>query len=647
MGNIRILSEVLANQIAAGEVVERPASCVKELIENSLDAGAQSIRVAIEDGGISSIVVQDDGCGMDEEDAKLAFARHATSKIRHPRDLLRIATMGFRGEALASIAAVSRVVLQTRMADQPNGVEVTVAGGEVSETARPVGMPPGTRIEVRDLFYNTPARLKYLRSVATEQARCVDVVHKAALSRPDVAFRCDVGGHTVFQTSGRGDVREVLATLYGVGEARQFLELSASTPDYRVRAWIGRPNQAKASRQYGHLFVNHRVIRNLALHQAVVAGYGSRLMVNRHPVYALYIEMDPGLVDVNIHPHKSEVRFSEERDLVQLIQQAVRDTLDQALLVPDARIRGRSAPRPTSAVQAELQLAAQEDRVPYRADQVNGPGRTWHRPAASVPESASRSVPSKPSVQASNPPRATAAPVSREVWNEALRPPEAMRPPELSGESESAATAATEEVTEAPTRPAEWRLRPIGQALGMYIVADDGEHLYVIDQHAAHERVLYERFSKRMQAAEVHSIALLSPLSLSLSGEQYAAVVQNAELLNEMGLEFEPFGGRAVLLRRIPSIWEGLDYQRLVEDFLQSLTELTGRGDVRQVLRDVIVRKACKAAVKANEYLSDMEIDALCKALSTLEDPFHCPHGRPVFIRLSSRDLEKEFRRIV
>jgi DNA mismatch repair protein MutL len=647
MGNIRILSEVLANQIAAGEVVERPASCVKELIENSLDAGARSIRVAIEDGGISSIVVQDDGCGMDEEDAKLAFARHATSKIRHPRDLLRIATMGFRGEALASIAAVSRVVLQTRMADQPNGVEVTVAGGEVSDTARPVGMPPGTRIEVRDLFYNTPARLKYLRSVATEQARCVDVVHKAALSRPDVAFRCDVGGHTVFQTSGRGDVREVLATLYGVGEARQFLEVSASTPDYRVKAWIGRPNQAKASRQYAHLFVNHRVIRNLALHQAVVAGYGSRLMVNRHPVYALYIEMDPALVDVNIHPHKSEVRFSEERDLVQLIQQAVRDTLDQALLVPDARIRGRSGPRPPSAVQAELQLAAQEDRAPYRAHQGNAGGRTWHRPAASVPASAPPSVPSKPpvlskpSVQSSDSPRATAGPVSREVWHEALRPPEP------NGESESAATEVSEEINEAPTRPAEWRLRPIGQALGMYIVADDGEHLYVIDQHAAHERVLYERFSARMKAAEVHSIALLSPLSLTLSGEQYAAVVQNAELLAEMGLEFEPFGGRAVLLRRIPSIWEGLDYQRLVEDFLQSLTELTGRGDVRQVLRDVIVRKACKAAVKANEYLSDMEIDALCKALSTLEDPFHCPHGRPVFIRLSSRDLEKEFRRIV
>ncbi len=633
MGNIQILSEVLANQIAAGEVVERPASCVKELIENSLDAGAKSIRVAIEDGGISSIVVQDDGCGMDEEDAKLAFARHATSKIRHPRDLLRIATMGFRGEALASIGAVARVVLQTRMADQPDGVEVTVAGGEVSQTPRPVGMPPGTRIEVRDLFYNTPARLKYLRTVATEQARCVDVVHKAALSRPDVAFRCDVGGHTVFQTSGRGDVREVLATLYGVGEARQFLEVTASTPDYRITAWIGRPNQAKASRQYGHLFVNHRVIRNIAIHQAVVAGYGSRLMVNRHPVYALYIEMDPALVDVNIHPHKSEVRFSEERDLVQLVQQAVRETLDQALLVPDARIRGRTFERPQPSVQAELKLAAQEEQVPYRAEQVTESARKWQRPVA--PPS------STPLGRRSDALRTAAAPAAQKTWNEALRPPE---PPPV---QEPDVTEETAPSADAPARPPEWRLRPIGQALGMYIVADDGEHLYVIDQHAAHERVLYERFSARMQAAEVHSVALITPLSLTLSGEQYSAVVENAELLAEMGLEFEPFGGRDMLLRRIPSIWEGLDYQQLVEDFLQSLTELTGRGDVRKVLRDVIVRKACKAAVKANEYLSDMEIDALCRALSTLEDPFHCPHGRPVFIRLSSRDLEKEFRRIV
>ncbi len=649
MGQIQILPEILANQIAAGEVVERPASCVKELLENSLDAGAKSIYVSLEEGGISSITVQDDGCGMDEVDARLAFARHATSKIKHQRDLFRIATLGFRGEALASIAAVARVTLQTRPHESSHGIQVVVEGGDVVVESTPIGMPPGTKIEVRDLFYNTPARLKYLRSVATEQARCIDVVHQAALARPDVAFRCDVSGHTVFRTSGRGDVLDVLAVLYGVGEAKQFLQIAKESADYKVTGWVGRPTQSKSSRSHARLYINQRPIRNIAVHQAVVAGYGHRLMVGKHPMYVINIQMDPTLVDVNIHPHKAEVRFSEERDLVQLVQQAVREALDEAFLVPTVSLLGgKPLERPKSSVQTQLSLSATEQKPSYT---IPAPVREAH-PSAHRETAATSTQDPRVNGRSQGEGR-----VSTDAWKRVLMPnPERsdVRPEQtdLVMSQESSAVYEDPAPTGLPAasvdlRPSDWKLRPIGQALGMYIVADDGENLYIIDQHAAHERVLYEKFSKRMQETEVQSIQLLTPLTLTLSGQQLTAVQDNLELLVDMGLVFEPFGGREVLLRSIPCIWEGLDYPRLVDDFLQALVEATGKSDVRDVLRERVVTKACKAAVKANEYLSSLEIDALCEALSTLEDPFHCPHGRPVFIRLSSHDLEKEFRRIV
>ncbi|MCL6518164.1 MAG: DNA mismatch repair endonuclease MutL, partial [Alicyclobacillus sp.] len=314
------MSEVLANQIAAGEVVERPASCVKELVENSLDAQARHVRVVLEEGGIARILVQDDGTGMDEADLVLATARHATSKVRHVRDLQRIQTLGFRGEALASIAAVARVRLASRPHGAEQGVEVQVEGGERTNGPRPVGMPPGTVVEVRDLFYNTPARLKYLRAVQTEQARCLEVLQRAALARPDVGFRCETGGRVLWQTPGDSRPLSVMAALFGAGEAGQLLHVARATADYRIEAWIGRPTQARSSRAHAHLFVNRRPIRNPAIHQAVVAAFGQRLMTGRHPLYVMYLEMDPALVDVNVHPHKSEVRFSEERDLTALVQ---------------------------------------------------------------------------------------------------------------------------------------------------------------------------------------------------------------------------------------------------------------------------------------------------------------------------------------
>lgn len=636
MGQIRVMTEALANQIAAGEVVERPASCVKELVENSLDAGAQSIYVAVEEGGIEGIVVQDDGSGMDPEDAQLAFSRHATSKLLQAHDLFRVQTLGFRGEALASIAAVSRVDMLTRRQDAESGVHVRGQGSELAGTVGPVGLPAGTRIEVKDLFFNTPARLKYLRSVNTEQARCVEVVQRAALSRPDVAFRMDVSNHTVFRTTGNGRSLDVLAVLYGVGEAQQLIEVRAENADYKLHGYIGRPTQGRAARTHTHLFINGRSVRNLVLHQAVVAGYGGRLMINRHPIYALYIDMDPTLVDVNIHPHKAEVRFSEERDVARMVQEAVAAGLAQTFLVPTVQF-GVKERMVADGKQANLDIQA--SLQPMRSPEVSlgaavrDAGLGYPRGAV-APRISSGGNQASPSTRAEN----------RDLHRNSQVDLEQALESTLGTATQ--ATQEPEESAQDTPRVHLAKLRLIGQALGVYVLADDGESLFIIDQHAAHERVLYERFTARMETREIHRIGLLAPIPISLSVSEQVLFDSARSHLAELGLEFEDFGGRDVVLRTIPDIWEGLDAAALVSEIIHGLSRSTV-PDVRAQLREVVVLRACKAAIKANHRLSMMEMEALCEALPGLNDPFHCPHGRPVFIRLTNRDLEKEFRRIV
>lgn len=642
MGRIQVMSKVLANQIAAGEVVERPSSCVKELVENSLDAGARSILIQLEEGGIQKIRVQDDGDGLDPDDLPLAFARHATSKVRTALDLQRIGTLGFRGEALASIAAVARVTLQSRTREVQEGRSIHVEGSEEVGMPSPVGMQPGTIIQVADLFYNTPARLKYLRTVQTEQARCMEAVQRAAMSRPDVRFRVEVDGRVLFQTPGTGDALAVLAALYGVGEARQLLPISASTADYRVSGYIGRPAQSRSNRSYAHLFVNRRPIRNIAVHQAVVSGYGSRLMVNRHPMYALYIEMDPNLVDVNIHPHKSEVRFSEERDLVQVLVTAVAKALEETFLVPGMDFRHRAAPANDKDGQGYVTPADRPGGIPDRPRTSNdsvqtsfGPALQWK--SAGRPHDGHRETQNRPG----HPESAVNKEVVEAVYG--------------SASSETAVTTVRESTevhdtlrSDPEQRPgADWALRPIGQTLGMYILADDGENFYIIDQHAAHERILYERFSKRMAEQSVAELPLLTPHPIHLSSADAAVVTKQVEALAEMGLRLDSLGGASFMLRSIPDIWDGLDAVELATDILSSLAADVKQPDVRSALRERIVLRSCKAAIKANHRLSDMEMHALCEALTELDDPFHCPHGRPVFIRMTQRDLDKGFRRIV
>ncbi|SIS89273.1 DNA mismatch repair protein MutL [Alicyclobacillus vulcanalis] len=626
------MPKVMADQIAAGEVVARPASCVKELIENSLDARATRIEVALVEGGIGSVTVIDDGEGMEPDDAVLAFQRHATSKVHEPRDLARIRTLGFRGEALAAIASVARVRLITRARGAESGILVRVEGGEI-HPPEPVGAAFGTTMEVRDLFFNTPARLKYLRSAQTEQARSVEVVQRESLAHPEVAFVCRTERQVLFQTPGRGDAREVWAALYGVGEAKMLLEARADHGDYVVRGFIGRPTQARSSRQHGYLFVNGRPVRNVAVQQAIERAYGERLMVGRYPVYALYLEMDPVLVDPNVHPQKWEVRLSEERDVCELVESAVRAALDGTMLTVAPRVR-REAP-----LGDVLPL-----HLPDPGEDGAGRARRPHDdPARDQVRKASRALPSDERTPSLSPQEAWATALAvRESAAGAIGLPHAET---ASGTNEAPAGPDGEEggVRE---RPADWQLRPIGQALRMYIVAEDGEDLYIIDQHAAHERVLYEDLLDAWQEGQAQPMPLLAPLELALTPSAFEQVMARRDDLLTLGIEIDPFGAHTVVVRTIPDLWQGLDYASLLRDALQDLASLGQTTAVRDIMHRLATR-ACKSAIKAHDSLTMPEMEALCRRLARARDPYHCPHGRPIFLRMSERDLAKSFRRIV
>ncbi|WP_245530460.1 DNA mismatch repair endonuclease MutL [Alicyclobacillus acidocaldarius] len=618
----------MADQIAAGEVVARPASCVKELVENSLDAGATRIEVSLAEGGIACVTVVDDGEGMSPEDAVLAFHRHATSKVHEPRDLARIRTLGFRGEALAAIASVARVRLITRARGEESGVLVRVEGGEI-HPPEPIGAPFGTTMEVRDLFFNTPARLKYLRSAQTEQARSVEVVQRESLAHPEVAFVCRTERQVLFQTPGRGDAREVWAALYGVGEARMLIEVRGTTGDYALRGYVGRPTQARSSRQHGYLFINGRPVRNPAVQQAVERAYGERLMVGRYPVYALYLEMDPALVDPNVHPQKWEVRLSEERDVCHLVESAVRAALDNAMLTAAPRVR-TSAP-----LASPVPLNLPEESA--------GPSEMRQSPSpATDPKERPRVLARSPSFGQG--PGRTAAP--REAWESALavRESAAAQVEIEHGTRESQAEGDGRDVPQ--ERPADWRLRPIGQALRMYILAEDGNDLYIIDQHAAHERVLYEDVLDAWQQGDIQPMPLLTPLELSLTPSAFEEVMARREELLALGFEIDPFGVHTILVRTIPDSWQGLDYAALVRDVLDDLASMGPKATARDIMHRLATR-ACKAAIKAHDSLTMPEMEALCRRLTRARDPYHCPHGRPIFLRMSERELAKSFRRIV
>ncbi|MBN2148187.1 MAG: DNA mismatch repair endonuclease MutL [Anaerolineales bacterium] len=582
---IELLSPEVASQIAAGEVVERPASVVKELLENALDAGARQVTITIEGAGRRVVEVADDGSGIPAEELSLAVERHATSKLRSAADLFHIATLGFRGEALASIGSVARLTITSRPANTMMGARLRVEGGEAM-AVQPVGTAVGTVVRVENLFYNVPARLKFLKQEATERRAIDTLVTHYALAYPQVRFHLYQEGRPALLTSGNGERREVLAALYGVDVARQMLEVLSEDEGLKVTGFISPTSLTRSNRREITFYVNGRPVQDSALMAALVQAYHTMLMVGRYPLAFLFLELPPEMVDVNVHPTKAEVRFRESDGVFRGVQRAVR--------------RGLLAHTPIPQIGEQLQ---------------------WRPGTTSMPGSGGTSLDWEFAVQG-----------ERNQAPEMTLPPAQPLQPALSPPAQ------------ADGRPP--LLRLVGQIASAYLVAEGPDGLYLIDQHAAHERVLFERFSalRKEQTGEIPSQSLLEPLAVELPPASTRMLDEQLPLLNGLGFSVEPFGHNTYLVRAIPVILSGMDPAAalavLVEDFEENEAPLQSEIEAKMIAR------ICKrAAVKAGHVLSPQEQRALLTDLEACQSPRTCPHGRPTMIHLSVDLLERQFGR--
>ncbi len=646
--SIHVLPPDVVGKIAAGEVVERPANVAKELIENSLDAGATEIRVEIREGGQRLLRVTDNGHGIPSAEAALAVQHHATSKLQRAEDLDHIATFGFRGEALYSIAAVSHLTLATRHRDEDFGAQLRVEGGELVSQGR-AGLPVGTVVTVEHLFFNTPARRKFLRKPATEAGHIAAIVQRYALAHPERRFSFVSEGRLLFQSTGSGQVLDVLVKIHGLEKARQMVPLAPEgggepqesevdfmgldefgalaqprpgdalggedSGEIRVSGYVSLPTWTRANRSHIDLFVNRRYIEDRSLTHAVVQAYHTLLPVGRYPVAVIFLEMDPSLVDVNVHPRKTEVRFQDARRVFSRVQKSVRQVVIRHAAIPDLELPGGEAVAP-----------AQE-----------GPGGS--------PERLSGWAARRESILQAG---------QHEL--DLFVPPEPREPgqgdPLLSpvGPEEAAAPGSpppqpTDEPSPGPRKLPP--LRVVGQVGAMYIVAEGPEGLYLIDQHAAHERILYEKFMAQHYGAAQGTPpqqGLLEPITVHAGNQRAGLLAQHLEALASVGFQIEPFGGETFLVRAVPSLLANQDPERVLDEILQGLAQ--ERNLVGEELEARLVKMVCKrAAIKAGQVLSDIEMRELVRQLEACQSPRTCPHGRPTMIQLSAGELEKAFKR--
>ncbi len=595
-----VLDEDTANRIAAGEVVQRPASVVKELVENSIDAGSDRVIVRVWEGGQKRIEVTDNGHGMGPDDAVLAFERHATSKIRSAEDLEAVMTLGFRGEALPSIAAVSRVEVTTRTPFAPEGVRVRVAGGSRPQS-EPVGCPVGTRVVVQDLFYNTPARRKHLKSQGVELRRIGHVLSVLALAYPGIVFGLSHNGRKRFQTPGSGRLLDAIGALYGVKTAKGMLPLDYSEAGVSVRGYVGRPTVSRGTRDQQTFIVNGRGIQNPSLRGAVESAYVTLLPSGRYPVVVVVLELDPRRVDVNVHPAKEEVRLAGEREVYRVLRRAVVQALQQAVLIPGA------------------------ESTPFLSAPVfTSSGSGGSGPFSKVSSSSSSSGGPEGQHAGYN---LGVKSQQQDFWREVPRRTYA---------------------EEVETRRAGFlaQVRIIGQLHARYILAEGEEGLFLVDQHAAHERVYYDRLLGEEGKDFVGPQNLLVPFTLELNPGELDLVMENTEVLAKAGFELLPFGGNTILVRAVPTIFGAGANEETLRGFLDRLKEFydteSGRLEKEEAY---LAMAACKAAVKARESLSIEEMEALLRDLSRTEQPYTCPHGRPTVSLVSRQEIDKRFGR--
>lgn len=646
MAKIRELDNVLADQIAAGEVIERPASIVKELVENSLDAESQRIDIIVENAGLDSIRVIDDGQGIAADEITLAFKRHATSKIASRRDLFRVRTMGFRGEALPSIASVADVIMTTAQEAATAGVMIHLRGGDVL-ARQPAPARQGTDVKVTELFFNTPARLKYLKSPHTELARITDIVNRLALANPGVAFSLTHNGKELFRTAGNGKLQQVVAAIYGVQVGRKMLPFAGEDPDFKINGLVSLPELTRSSRQYITITINHRYIRNFELTKAIINGYRSKLMVGRYPIAVLNIQLDPVLVDVNVHPAKREVRLSKEPQLAKLIADVINRRISQENLIPDVDA-GQFTP--TADQVADLNQRLAEQSQPYST--------TWSSNAPADERNDSRSGVAAAEMtdsQLGDPviihhQTDLNSPAMVEFDQRYANQPPAYpfgQPDEQAPAAQARAQNVDLDVHDKSS--ADQRRFPelqyIGQLQGTFLLAQGGDGLYIIDQHAAQERINFEKYRVEIGQVSADQQTFLVPLVLTYSTVDALKITQHQDILDSVGIHLESFGQNSFILRSHPTWFKEGQEEDTVKEMIAWVIN-DSHLTVQQFRMKTAIMMSCKRAIKANHHLDDREAKALLARLPHCENPFNCPHGRPVTVHFNDTDLQKMFKRI-
>ncbi|WP_144533451.1 DNA mismatch repair endonuclease MutL [Bacillus pumilus] len=633
MAKIIQLSDDLSNKIAAGEVVERPASVVKELMENAIDASSTVVEIDVEEAGLSSIRMIDNGVGIDAEDCKLAFQRHATSKIKDENDLFRVRTLGFRGEALPSIASVSHLEMKTSTGEGA-GTHLVLQGGKIISEKKTSGRR-GTEIVVTNLFYNTPARLKYMKTVHTELGNISDVVNRIALAHPEVSIRLRHQGKVLLQTNGNGDVRHVLAAIYGTAVAKKMVPLHVQSLDFEVKGYISLPEVTRASRNYMSSVVNGRYVKHFPLVKAVHEGYHTLLPIGRHPITFIEMKMDPILVDVNVHPSKLEVRLSKEQELHELIKQGIKDVFQKQQLIPSASVP-KKAPMP----------AIKNEQQSLTFDAKKGNTNETETPLSYEPEPLESVVYEKNQMDTYGTPVQEMTGASSPVFNEEV-------PSERVYVEESAASLEYEESVlgedDAETISENERvpvMYPIGQMHGTYILAQNERGLYIIDQHAAQERIKYEYYREKVGEIEQEVQEMLVPLTFHYSKNDMLIIEEHKEILTKVGVFLEPFGSGSYIVRSHPQWFPKGEEAELIEEIIEQVLD-EKRVDIKKLREEAAIMMSCKGSIKANRHLRNDEIKALLDELRQTKDPFTCPHGRPIIIHHSTYEMEKMFKRVM
>ena len=689
MGKINILSAELSNKIAAGEVVERPASVVKELVENSLDAGSTNIKIIIKEFGIEQIRIIDNGSGISNDDLERAFLRHATSKIREDYDLFHIKTLGFRGEALASISSVSRVTIKSCAGEAQGKMLVLEAGKVISEEYyAPI---KGTDLSVENLFYNTPARLKYLRNAHTEQANITNVIYKFALSYPNVSFELHVDDKITFKTYGDGDVHKILSKIYNMSVARNMISFSGNNDDYKVYGYISVPDETRASKNYINIFINGRYIRNYIIQNSIIDAYGTLLMKNRYPLCVINIDMDPILLDVNVHPTKQEVRLSKEAELISLIKGVISERLANYTYIPqgmnnvltkkekaniekfnfldelDNKFGMQTEENNTFLFKEEQKV----DRFVREDDIVFGEDNDIHKlqeELNSNNESHIRRQQTEISGMESSLPDLSYTARPRENYTKYGDKPTKKEIENFMNFSkrEEIGEATKEEVSntivkdnshfdeiknlkivqdesmEVKTLP---DLKVLAQIFKTYILSEADNKLYLIDQHAAAERYNYEKLQRDFIDRKNYKKQMLIPMTFDFSIEEAAEIRNNFEKFTELGIDFEEFGDNSYVVREFPG-WIEEDEEEMIKIIVEKVLN-NNKITFNELRNDAIAMASCKMSIKANQILSEVEMNKVISDLYKCKNPFTCPHGRPIITKMEKKDLEKMFKRIV